>query len=1349
MAGNRRDVELVIRARDEASKSAKAISDALNGIVTASDKLSRSGGGASEALNAQAVALGKVEGIASKAADSVGKAEAAFADQVGALDRSQQALAAYKQQAEAAQVAIVNLHLAQRDNGGTGVDPARTTAAVAEYQNLNRIILTTERNIATQSARLESSAGALSALRAGASATSLALGTFGNDAERSSLKAMVSFEALAGQIREAGSAASSVKGTTQFAEMAEQARVLSKAREADANSLIAELDRVEAKAAKVAAELRNAREEANRPAPVVNPTLARAQGFTAGDTATAAAFDEELRRGIAAEDEMAAAAARLRAQIDPLGAAQAKLNVELAEARGLYAAGKIDATELAAAEKMLALRSTEAAEALKRQGRSNSGPGLFGLKPYELTNLGYQVNDVVTGLASGQGIFQIIAQQGGQILQLVPNIGAKLLAVFTNPYLLAASAVFGTIAVAISHAADEAQKLRSADAFLTSLADGAKYSGEALVASAQALEDYGVKAADAAAVVKVFVRDGFHTTQIDAYARSSKDLADVLGVDVKDAAKQVADAFDGGYASVAKLDDATQFLTATQLEHIKSLFDEGRASDARSEAFTIFAAKQDAAAEKSRGPWAEATMHISSAWSHFLDNIANTAPIQTLIGWIDSLGQSLDGLAGKSTLAELNVEIRKMQTALLDMQKLNGGVAPTATTDRLLLAKKVAERDALLKAQATKGPSGETATERQLKADDKLAQSDKAALAAAKVITDTQRLKLSYTNALNAAQEAGASKEGAAAHARAAQAITQLAIDKEHAATAAKAAASAKTEAAERAKQAKLTTLIAPANGPVTSGFGFRASPGKGGSTNHLGEDIGVPIGTSVRAPAAGRVIKSEVTAKGGLTLTLDLGNGYKAAFAHLSEAIAKKGDFVTQGQVVAKSGNSGSASTGAHLHYALSKNDVPIDPRKTKQITSTPGEVVQDGIKEATKLETAQENFDQELSKQNKLRLVGIESMRVSNGLIGDAALAEERKRTVIEAVTRAQEDAIQKGVTFSAEQRADIEKTTASYFDLQHAREAATNARDDATLPLEDLQAQRDSLQQQIEFYIKLGQPGLVDGLSKQLSGVEDQLKTAAGAAVEYYEALRGDPAAQALIGIQTETQLDNMIAKLKMAQNGAKSLGYVFGVSLTDVAQKFTGAAVSGLDRFAQSVANGENVFKSFGQAFLSVASSFLLQIAQMIEQQIIFNLVSGLLRGIGGGASPSAGVGAIAGLQAHSGGVIGGAGPTPRTVSPAWFTNALRFHGGGMPGLKPNEIPTILERGEEVLTAGDVRHRANGGGAGASPGRPQDIKIVNAVDSASVIQEGLNTRVGTKAILNFVTANKRSFKAALAD
>ncbi len=72
----------------------------------------------------------------------------------------------------------------------------------------------------------------------------------------------------------------------------------------------------------------------------------------------------------------------------------------------------------------------------------------------------------------------------------------------------------------------------------------------------------------------------------------------------------------------------------------------------------------------------------------------------------------------------------------------------------------------------------------------------------------------------------------------------------------------------------------------------------------------------------------------------------------------------------------------------------------------------------------------------------------------------------------------------------------------------------------------------------------------------------------------------------------------------------------------------------------------------------------------------------------------------------------------------FAAAARFHTGGIAGLRPDEVPIIAQKGEEVLTRDDPRHRANGSlGSGAAA---QNIKIVNAIDAGDFVSKGLDTK-----------------------
>ena len=56
--------------------------------------------------------------------------------------------------------------------------------------------------------------------------------------------------------------------------------------------------------------------------------------------------------------------------------------------------------------------------------------------------------------------------------------------------------------------------------------------------------------------------------------------------------------------------------------------------------------------------------------------------------------------------------------------------------------------------------------------------------------------------------------------------------------------------------------------------------------------------------------------------------DGYVSKYGHNEKLLVKKGDKVTSGNTISLSGSSG-RSTGPHLHFEVSKNNIAIDPAK------------------------------------------------------------------------------------------------------------------------------------------------------------------------------------------------------------------------------------------------------------------------------------------------------------------------------------------------------------------------------------------------------------------------------------
>jgi murein DD-endopeptidase MepM/ murein hydrolase activator NlpD len=114
--------------------------------------------------------------------------------------------------------------------------------------------------------------------------------------------------------------------------------------------------------------------------------------------------------------------------------------------------------------------------------------------------------------------------------------------------------------------------------------------------------------------------------------------------------------------------------------------------------------------------------------------------------------------------------------------------------------------------------------------------------------------------------------------------------------------------------------LIWPLNGLFTSPFGFRWG------RMHEGIDIAVPEGTAVRAAQSGTVILAAYTGGYGNYICIDHGGGLSTCYAHLSSYAVSSGAKVSQGSVIAGSGNTGS-STGPHLHFEVRVNGAAQDP--------------------------------------------------------------------------------------------------------------------------------------------------------------------------------------------------------------------------------------------------------------------------------------------------------------------------------------------------------------------------------------------------------------------------------------
>ena len=125
-----------------------------------------------------------------------------------------------------------------------------------------------------------------------------------------------------------------------------------------------------------------------------------------------------------------------------------------------------------------------------------------------------------------------------------------------------------------------------------------------------------------------------------------------------------------------------------------------------------------------------------------------------------------------------------------------------------------------------------------------------------------------------------------------------------------------------------------PVEGSITSSFGERVDPFNGEGAFHSGLDISVPYGTPIHASADGVVTYADIMNGYGNLIELDHGHGISTRYGHLSGFAIASGQHVRRGQVIGYVGATG-RTTGAHLHYEVRVQNVPVNPHKYLRTTT------------------------------------------------------------------------------------------------------------------------------------------------------------------------------------------------------------------------------------------------------------------------------------------------------------------------------------------------------------------------------------------------------------------------------
>lgn len=965
---------------------------------------------------------------------------------------------------------------------------------------------------------------------------------------------------------------------------------------------------------------------------------------------------------------------------------------------------------------------------------------LYGLKGYQLGNLGYQVSDVVSGLAMGQNPFQILTQQAGQFIQIWPKAMENLIRY--APRIAGATAIlapFVAAALRLKEAGDSAEYFQKKFALS---ADSSRHSSEELAKAAAVIKGLDISIDDARSMVANFAESGIPTGQFKEYAKLAKAIGEVTGADVGEAGKKLSDAFTGNLDSVLDLNKELGFLTVSQHDQVLAMKASGDEAGAMSYAFSIL--KGNAEQNKvAITEWGAALKEMHGAWTDLVDALESTGVIEFVAREWRLFGRDVENVtksvrAGAKSLndlvsPDLEVQIRELRATIASEEtwRRNAGLGSADPESPDLIA----QRNRLL------------ALENQLRREtvehikDEALYSDDATAATRAATTAT-------TQKTNAAREAaGQIIEQMNQEARLAQLsernryIEQKALEAEN-------KLREKSIGLRKEEMAAEVEKVRVAAAAQFDRQRFSAASGSGYVDWIVGaESGGDPNAKNPRSSATGlgqfldstwlNLFKKYFPDRAvGMTneLILELRKN-----AQLSKTMI---DLYAQenADIIQKAGLSVDAAAKRLAHFLG-----PTDAIKVlKADAATPVSELLGADKIAANREVlagknagqvrqwAQPNFNipdaavaaqAQMVESGQQYLVDFQKRNEQQQFELSLLNKTAREAAILKAVREEELKAREAGLPFLEQERKAVAERTARDFDSKNINLDVNKLLEERSILLERMQLAQES-----------GDISLYASTATELDGILAKLKEIIPTAIAAWQALGGEEAAKA-IAILRNTQLEiGSITQRFQTQ---------FLPTAEDINRELADVGSNAFSAFAEAIANGENSVEAFFSALRQGIAEFLIDIGKAIVKQALFNMLTGG-KDAGGGIG-----GAIAGAitrvfgAKHSGGLVGQTTQT-RRVNPMVFAGAQRYHGGGIvtDGLRQGEVPIVALEGEEVLTENDPRHSANGGG-----GKAVNLKVVNAFSAEEVLEAALSSVAGERILTNWMTRNSNKVNGAL--
>lgn len=312
------------------------------------------------------------------------------------------------------------------------------------------------------------------------------------------------------------------------------------------------------------------------------------------------------------------------------------------------------------------------------------------------------------------------------------------------------------------------------------------------------------------------------------------------------------------------------------------------------------------------------------------------------------------------------------------------------------------------------------------------------------------------------------------------------------------------------------------------------------------------------------------------------------------------------------------------------------------------------------------------------------IESLLMEEATIENTADAQEHLNDVLDEANRAQEDY---RVTMDALWNGGVERNASQVENFRQRLVGMTNAMLEATGPTDEWVQAVMAIDGAVSNFAGTRVASYLDSIRTAMEEMSKaQMSTSELREFEYQKEVER---AKRLLDLNTLTNED---------RKKAEELVYGYFENLRrkeefeilgSIRRQFNGwrdlnqniaDGISGwVDQMIDSLVQGEFSFGKFAKAVLA-------DIAKIIIRATIANAIISAMGGMGGGPKQLSQADMDASISTpifHSGGTVG-LNSTSKKVFSGLFNSAMRYHTGGIAGLKPDEVPAILQKGERVST-----------------------------------------------------------------